>query len=121
MPFGRTMTACDCWGLVRLVYLERLGFEVPMYDREYARLMHSLDDVAQHLGWVEVATPTDLCAVAMSGRGVIMHHVGIYLDVDGGKVLHAVKPFSGIQKLSDLPKHGYHTFKFYEYRKQPAP
>ena len=35
---GRTAAAVDCWGLVRLIFAERLGINLPAYD--------SSDDVA---------------------------------------------------------------------------
>jgi len=33
---GRTREGCDCWGLLRLVYTEVLGLEVPDYSEGYA-------------------------------------------------------------------------------------
>lgn len=37
---GRTMAGCDCWGLLRLVYRDVLGVELPSYLDDY----NSADD-----------------------------------------------------------------------------
>lgn len=36
IPQGRSKTGCDCWGLIRIVYLESFGVELPSYAGEYA-------------------------------------------------------------------------------------
>lgn len=39
LPFvagGRSRAGCDCWGLVRLVYADRLGITLPSFNGLYA-------------------------------------------------------------------------------------
>lgn len=121
IPFqacGRGAEAVDCWGLVCRVYQTVKGVSLPLYTAEFserlARVCHSPDVVAQQ-GFREIEKPSDLCIVAMSCRGAFLHHVGVFLAVDGGKVLHAASPASSVQKLSAIKSAGYHTLKFYEY------
>lgn len=36
---GRTRAGADCWGLVRIIYQERLGIILPSYDEEYTDVL----------------------------------------------------------------------------------
>lgn len=39
VPFkdhGRSRQGSDCWGLVRIIYKERLGINLPSYDNDYS-------------------------------------------------------------------------------------
>ena len=33
---GRDRDGVDCWGVLRLIYLERLGIELPSYHSQYS-------------------------------------------------------------------------------------
>lgn len=94
IPFvdqGRTFAGVDCWGLVRLVYLEQLGIDLPSYDdayrpldeRERAELALLVE--GSRPGWrrVETPAPFDLVLVRIAG---VPCHVGLALP--GGMMLH---------------------------------
>lgn len=94
LPFedcGRGPNGYDCWGLVRRVYFDRLGLELPSYGeisaRDLARIARAMEAVKDE-GWTQTLTPRSLDVVLMrSGRGgrrVV--HVGVM--VDGARVLH---------------------------------
>jgi cell wall-associated NlpC family hydrolase len=81
--FGRDRFGCDCWGLVRLVYAERLGIDLPCYSEHYL----STQDAAHLQGliagelrpaWHSIPAGAEhaLDAVLLTEGGVI-RHVGI--------------------------------------------
>lgn len=96
IPFaekGRDIKGVDCWGLVRMVYKNELGIELPSYDREYvdstdrevlARLVHAEDEKLWH--HPEKPKPFDVIIITMLGMPT---HVGIVID--GGRMLHCLK------------------------------
>ncbi len=87
---GRDFPNFDCWGLVRDVYQKQLGVELNVYPYNAADLhlvsKTMICDLKQD--WVELDTPEDLCLVTMS-TGKVPHHVGVFLAVEGGLVLHS--------------------------------
>lgn len=93
VPFadgGRGPHAYDCWGLVRRIYAEQLGVELPAYGeisaKDLARIARAMDG-GKDDGWQECG-PEPMAVVLMrSGRGgrrVV--HVGVM--VDSFKMIH---------------------------------
>ena len=96
---GRTLSGCDCWGLVRLVLHEEAGRELP----DYADLYRSTDDTAGlerlfldrwPLEGVEqvVGEPRefDIVLLRIAGQGC---HVGVSLG--DGRFLHVTPGSTG--------------------------
>ena len=84
--------AYNCWGLVRAVYRERLGVELPAVEVDDL----SVRDCARAFGapgartaWTRMLSPREPDAVLMA-RARFPSHVGVWLDIDGGGVLHAL-------------------------------
>lgn len=89
---GRAREGCDCWGLIRLVYAERFGVDLP----SFADLYQSTADgeavtglINGHIGpWREIAKGDE-----QDGDGVLMsvaglpRHIGVV--VSPGLVLHS--------------------------------
>lgn len=78
----------NCWGLVRHIQRAHYGRELPAvaHDIEVPRAL-----VREVLcGWRRAERPSD-------GDGVIMRrptedlHVGVWLDLDGGRVIHCIE------------------------------
>jgi cell wall-associated NlpC family hydrolase len=80
----------DCWGLVHNVYLTQLGIDLPQYaglkDVGSDEVKRLLGCAAESGTWIELDRPQDLCVVTMGQAQV--DHVGIFVAVDGGRVLH---------------------------------
>ena len=94
LPFddgGRGPHGYDCWGLVRAVYADRLGVDLPSYGeisaRDLARIARQME-TAKDDGWRQIGTPRALDVVLMrSGRGgARVVHVGVM--VDANRLLH---------------------------------
>ena len=119
---GRGPDAFDCWGLVRFCWRERFGIEVPEISVDAADLRAVLAGFRDHperRRWCRVEPARE---PAREGDGVLMRqsrypvHVGLWLAVDGGGVLHAVRD-SGVvfQIPADLATHGWRiegTYRF---------
>lgn len=102
---GRDRSGCDCWGLVKLVYAERFGIELPGYEEVY---QHTKDkdaittaipqEAEKH--WIDLypdfKTPLELSKVRprreRCGDVVLMRIMGLPWHVgivgEAGKVLH---------------------------------
>lgn len=90
LPFGDGPGQVNCWALVRRVYADRLGVDLPPYGeisaRDLARIARAMEG-GKDDGWTECG-PEPLAVVLMrsarGGQRVV--HVGVM--VDGQRVLH---------------------------------
>jgi len=96
---GRGPDVFDCWGLVRAIYREHLGVDLPSYGEIRAA---DLRAVARAMGagkdaeiWAPAKAPREFDVVIMrdgrGGRRVV--HVGVM--VDATRVLHTTKTTGG--------------------------
>jgi cell wall-associated NlpC family hydrolase len=74
-----------CWALVRKVYIEQLGIELPSYGEissrdlgQIARKMKSVKDD----GWIAVEKPElfDVCLMRAPQGGQLVVHVGVMIS-----------------------------------------
>ena len=115
---GRGPDAFDCWGLVRWCWGRHFAIEVPEIPVDAANLRAVLSGFRHHperRRWQAVERSCE-------GDGVLMRqsrhpvHVGIWLAVDGGGVLHAARDIGVVfQCPLDLSTHGWRiegTYRF---------
>lgn len=84
---------CDCWGFFRQVQRERFGRNVPMIDVDALSLLSRTLTFAHHperQRWIEVGCPEEGDAVLL-GAGRHPAHIGVYVEVNGGAVLHSAE------------------------------
>lgn len=120
---GRDVSGVDCWGLIFLVYPQEFGIQVPTLPGITAQtalgIHRTLTDAAEQ-DWKELAQPVDGCVVAMSQKDA-MHHVGLWADADGGKVVHCWKDDRVIaDTLLRIRLKGFRSLKYYQHRLWPA-
>jgi len=91
---GRDMSGCDCWGLLRLVYRDVLGIELPSYVEEYERAddrAGAAQAISLHIHEWDVVSPSrakEGDAVAMTIGGHVCH-VGVVTVP--GRMLHITR------------------------------
>ena len=122
-PGARGPEKVDCWGLVVLAYRQEFKIELPLYPGfSINKPVEAATAMRQGLvaEWTPIPIPIEGCLVAMSQRTEI-HHIGLYLEEDGGKVLHA---FGSQKVVADTTKtlrlKGMKLIKFYLHRQWPT-
>jgi len=96
---GRDRNGWDCWGLVLAVYRERLGLELPDWQRDepfgIAQQIRAFGKAWNEVKEGALATEIDApepFAIALVLRHFSPHHVGV---VVGGGILHCAAPYGG--------------------------
>lgn len=112
------MCGLDCWGLVRVVYKNELGIDLPVLPGiiKHDRLVvtREVSERCQE-GWTDLESPVELCAVAMS-QSKMIHHAGIWTSADGGKIIHAFDGFPvQADSLTTLRLRGLNIIKYLWY------
>lgn len=103
----------NCWGLiydVRKHYFPVALPIIPIGDEETCRDIFEAKVQSKH--WMEVTEPQHGdCALLRGGRSP---HVGIYLNIDGGGILHSLEGVGVIfTYTSKLRASGYSRIKYY--------
>lgn len=116
---GRSRGGVDCWGLVHLIYRERLGIVLPdkagihtAHEKDLAAIAQAMDEEASL--WKKVEKP-DVYDVVLMRRGILACHVGIC--VGEGRFLHVVEGTdSTLEDLGGL-RWGKRVVGFYRYER----
>lgn len=100
----------DCWGLVRYVQRQHYGISlehVPVDFSSHAAILRTFIMTKEHDNWRPVDRPEDGDIVEM-GSSRHPHHIGVWLDVDSGGVLHCVEGAGvGFQRKASLRVFGW--------------
>ncbi len=110
--------AFDCWGLVVEIQRRLYGrnLETIQVDPKNLRLLiETIRDHPVRLDWRPTASPKegDVALLRQSRHPV---HVGVWLEVDGGGILHAMRERGVVfQNMRSLHLNGWQIENFYEY------
>ena len=113
---GQGPNAFDCWGLVRWVMAHRFQRElpaIPIEPDDLRAVLLAFRDHPERQRWAAVQEPDEGdCVLLRQSRHPI--HVGVWLGVDGGGVLHAVEGNGVVfQRFRDLLNSGWRIEGFY--------
>lgn len=113
----------DCWAFFRKISAAHYQRNLSIIEIDTANLRACIDQFlnhTEHRHWQKTTSPLDGDAVLMS-QGKMPSHVGMWLDVDGGGVLHCVKGAGVIfTKTNQLYMLGYQVLGFYRYKSEAA-
>lgn len=87
--FGRSITGCDCWGLVKLFYLREFGIILPGYADEYKSSVDNIS-IQQTINthkteWIKTEEQ-EIGNVILLRTGAFLTHVAVI--VEPNKMLH---------------------------------
>lgn len=83
----------DCFGLVIFAYKQILGIDIerpsgPIFKKPI-EVAHLAKKEIEEGKWERIEKPEKLCVVGISHDGRYVTHVGIFIPIDGGTILHA--------------------------------
>ena len=108
--------AQDCWWFFRKVQMEQYGRHVPEIDVDSLDLrtvMRAVRDHEERNRWNEVNVPMDGDGVLI-GKSSRLSHVGVFVAVDGGRVLHCdQKAGVLLQDATSLRLNGWNHIHWY--------
>jgi hypothetical protein len=108
----------DCWGLVRYVQNEAFGRELQIIEPPSDKvrdLIKFIKSHPEHQNWTKVDEPVHGGVVELS-NSYHPNHVGVYLDIDGGGILHCSVAGVTFDPLVILKASGWRRFNFYKYK-----
>lgn len=108
----------DCYAFVRSVYLARYGVTIPLVALDAGRALscaHAIHDYDLS-DWLEVDAPREGDVVLM-GHARRPHHVGLWIDAGGLRVLHSVEG-SGViaQTPAQVRLQGWNLLRSYRHK-----
>lgn len=108
----------DCWGFFRRVQRDRFGRDIPAVAvdafnrRACAQAVESNPEREQ---WVATDSPQEGDAVLLA-HARHPSHVGLWIDVDGGGVLHCIRGTGVVfQPVKSLKQSGWGHLEYYRH------
>lgn len=118
--------AFDCWGFLAHVYRVHYGIVLAPVDQSVADSYRATaaamrdERKAQANHWDRIEPPQDGDAVLLA-HSRHPTHVGVWLAVDGGGVLHCVNGAGVVfSTIAALRAAGWGRVEFYRYRNEPG-
>ena len=105
----------DCWAFFRQVQAERFGRLVPAvpdYAGDIRQAAHLLSHHDERQRWQPTETPREGDG-ALMGKGRRPTHVGLYVSVGAGAILHCDSSGSVLESVSSLRLNGWNLFGYY--------
>lgn len=117
----RAPLSFHCWVLVQWVQRNHYNRDCPDYDivnpADQGLVAQAIRRARDSLKWVKLTKPVDGCITTMSNGKDDPHHVGVYLSVDGGGILHARSKHGVLfQKRTHLRALGVNVIDYYHHR-----
>lgn len=108
----------DCWGLARYLQREIFGHDLDAVvsdSLDLRVLVRTIRDHPERRNWAPVDRPTHGALVEMS-HSRHPHHIGVFLDVDGGGIAHCYAPAGvSFDPIVALKAAGWRRFTHYEW------
>lgn len=110
--------AYDCWGLVVEIHRRLHGRTleiIPVEENNLKALIRTIDAHPERKRWEIVHKPQegDIALMRQSRHPI---HVGVWLDVDGGGILHCIQGAGVVfQNLLSLGSTGWKIDNYYRY------
>ena len=118
---GRDRAGLDCWGLVRLVYSDQYGIELPSFSTAYSTVKDTArtgELIAQHKEqWEPLTQPEPGCVVLMRVLGSETH-VGVYIGED--KFLHIRSGANSVVESISSAKWQHRIVGYFKYTEKVA-
>lgn len=109
----------DCWAFFRRVSENHFNRHLSIIELDTSNVKTCVDNLLNHPelhSWLKTEQPKEGDAVLMS-KSKAPTHVGMWLDVDGGGILHCVKGAGVIfTKFTLLHLIGFNVTGFYSYK-----
>ena len=112
--------AYDCWGLAQIIQRELFGRDMPTIDtppddNSPKTMIKFIREHHARKQWAKAEGPAHGRLVEMS-RSNLPFHIGVYLDIDGGGILHSAQGIGvGFDPLIIMASQGWRGLTYHEW------
>lgn len=114
---GKGPESYDCWSFVRFIWKEYFDISVPEIGVNANNILNvakELRDNEERMKWNKVDSPKEGDAVLLA-HAKFPTHIGVWIDEDGGGVLHCVKGAGVVfQSIASLENSGWGRIEYFE-------